>query len=63
MVHPNPWVWINSLAHNYDKTLGYFQMLDGKHVVFGNAINGLTLYTKLKLKGCKMNMLEENHSG
>jgi len=42
--------------HNYDKTLGYFQTFDGKHVVFGNVINGLTLYTKLKLKGCKVNM-------
>jgi hypothetical protein len=48
-------VWINSLLYNSDKTLGYFEMFNCKHVVFGNVIIGLTLYTKLKLKSHKMN--------
>jgi cyclophilin family peptidyl-prolyl cis-trans isomerase len=48
-------VWINSLPYNSNKTLGYFAMLNCKHVVFGNVISGLTLYTKLKLKSHKVN--------
>ncbi len=60
---PNEWsiqpinakVWINSLPYNSNKTLVYFEMLNCKHVIFGNSISGLTLYTKLKLKSHKVN--------
>ncbi len=48
-------VWINSLAYNFDKTLGYFEMVNCTHVVFSNVIRGLTLHTKLKLKPHKVN--------
>jgi hypothetical protein len=48
-------VWINFLAYNSNKPLGYFEMVNCKHVVFGKVVRGLTLYTKLKLKPHKVN--------